>query len=169
MKKLLFLVLMCLPALAQSQTTPAYACFSWQEVLKSMPAYAEVQHSISALRKQYADELTLAEQEFNTKYEAFLEGQRTFAPSIMMKRQAELRELMEKNIAFKQEAERLLRQAEDEAMAPLTARLKQIVQQVGEENGYAFILNTDNEACPYVNPAYTTDITGLLKERARAR
>ena len=41
---------------------------------------------------------------FNSKYEEFLDGQRSYAKSILEKRQAELRELMEKNIAFKAEA-----------------------------------------------------------------
>ena len=167
MRHLLLFSLLLLPSLLPAQTP--YACFSWQAVLGSMPDYAEAQRNLSALRSQYADEMARAEQEFNTKYEAFLEGQRSFAPSIMKKRQAELRELMEKNITFRQESERLLRQAEMEMMAPLTKRLRQLLQQVGEENGYAFILNTDNEACPWINPASVTDITLLLKERARTR
>ncbi len=47
-----------------------------------------------------------ATDEFNLKYEAFLDGLKDFAPAIRMKRQAELQELMEKNMAFKQEAAR---------------------------------------------------------------
>ena len=167
MKKILLLTFICLSTAAAAQTH--YACFSWNEVIKSMPEYKEVQTGITTLKQQYAAEMTRAEQEFNTKYEAFIEGQRTFAPSIMKKRQAELRDLMEKNIAFRQEAERLLQQAEDEMMAPVIKKMQHLLQQVGEENGYAFIINTDGNACPYTNPAAVADITNILKERARAR
>ena len=37
---------------------------------------------------------------------------RDFAPSILQKRQAELQEMMEKNVAFKNESKRLLAQAD---------------------------------------------------------
>ena len=59
------------------------------------------------------------------KGEEFLDGQRTYAKTILEKRQAELRELMEKNIAFKAEATRLLQQAENDAYAPLKAKINE--------------------------------------------
>ena len=93
-----------------------------------------------------------ATDEFNLKYEAFLDGLKDFAPAIRMKRQAELQELMEKNMAFKQEAARLLQKAEAEALAPLKARLNQAIAKVGEQRGLAFILNTDNNNAPYLHP-----------------
>ena len=105
-----------------------------------------------------------AENEFNNKYEEFLEGQRSFAPSILQKRQAELQELMEKNITFRQETERLLKQAEQEAYEPVRKRLNAIVQEIGSQRGYAFILNTDNNACPYVDSSMAENITTLIKD-----
>ena len=66
---------------------------------------------------------------------------------------------MEKNIAFKAESRRLLAAAEQEAMAPLHQKLKTAVQQIGMERGYAFVLNTDQNACPFINPDMGEDIT----------
>ncbi len=71
---------------------------------------------------KYDEETKRVETEFNSKYEEFLDGQRSYAKTILEKRQAELRELMEKNIAFKAEAARLLKQAEDDAYAPLKGK-----------------------------------------------
>lgn len=167
MKKLLIIALLCLPMALHAQHQ--YAYFSQQDVYKSMTDYVEVQRSLTTLREQYAAEMKRAEDEFNTKYEAFLEGQRSFAPSIMRKRQAELRELMEKNIAFKQEAERLLKQAEADMMAPVNKRLHDALQRLGEDNGYALIINTDNAGAAWINPAAATDVTHTLKERLQAK
>ena len=129
-----------------------------------MPDYIEAQNNINTLRQQYDNEMKRAENEFNNKYEEFLEGQRSFAPSILQKRQAELQELMEKNITFRQETERLLKQAEQEAYEPVRKRLNAIVQEIGRQRGYAFILNTDNNACPYVDSSMAENITTLIKD-----
>ena len=92
-------------------------------------------------------------------YEEFLDGQRDFAPTILQKRQTELQEMLTRNVAFKAESEKLLRQAEVEAMAPLREKLQKAIQLVGAEGGYAFILNTDGDACPYIDPEMGEDVT----------
>ena len=66
------------------------------------------QQKLSDLRAQYNAELQRVEQDFNTKYEEFLEGQREFPETILRKRQTELKELLERNIAFKNESRREL-------------------------------------------------------------
>ena len=124
-----------------------------------MPGYAIAKHNMDELREKYDAETKRVETEFNAKYEEFLDGQRTYAKTILEKRQAELRELMEKNIAFKAEATRLLQQAENDAYAPLKAKIN-----IGKQKGFAFIINTDNNAAPYLNEEMGEDITALLEE-----
>ena len=104
---------------------------------------------------------------FNKKYEQFLDGQRDFAPLILQKRQAELQEMMEKNVAFKNESKRLLAQADAESKAALKVRLRAIVARIGADRGYAFILNTDNDAVPYVNNIVGEDINALVKDAVK--
>lgn len=149
---------------ANVQTTMSFGYFSYEDVFRTMPGYMLAKHNMDDLRAKYDAETKRAEDEFNTKYEEFLDGQRSFAPSILEKRQAELRELMAKNIAFKAEATRLLQQAEDDAYAPLKAKVDAAVQKVGKEKNLAFILNTDNHAVPYVNTAMGENVTNLIKE-----
>ena len=144
--------------------TPAlhFGYFSYQGLFESMPDYALAKRNIDDLRIKYDNEMKRVENEFNAKYEQFLEGQRDFAPSILQKRQAELQELMEKNTAFKKEAQRLLQQAEDEAYKPLRTRLDAAIQQVGKDKNLAFILNTDNQAVPYINAATGEDVSAAI-------
>lgn len=144
-----------------------FGYFSFEEVFRTMPGYAIAKHNVEDLRTKYDAETKCVEDEFNQKYEDFLEGQRTFAPTILAKRQAEIRELMEKNIAFKAEAQRLLKQAEEEAYAPLKAKIKTALQKIGKAKGFAFILDTDRNAVPYMDTSMAEDITGLLKENVK--
>lgn len=165
-KAILTLSIMLLPLLASAQQL-RFGYFSYQEVFKSMAGYSIAMKHIDDLKKQYDAEMKRVEEEFNKKYEEFLDGQKDFAPSIREKRQAELQEMMEKNIAFKQEARRLIRQAEEEAMAPLKERLSSALNALGKEKGYAFIINTDNNTLPFVNELMGEDISVPLKERLK--
>lgn len=163
MKKLfLLIVLGVLSLTANAQTRFGY--FSFDNVLKSMPDYVMAQRSIDDLRQKYNAEMKRAEDEFNSKYEEFLDVQKDLVPAILRKRQAELQEMMQKNINFKNESQRLLKQAEADAFAPVKNKLYNALTKVGQAQGYAFILNTDGDACPYVNPEMGEDATELIKE-----
>lgn len=163
MKRTIFwLFILLFPLFAQAQVS--YGYFSYERVLKSMHGYDMVKKNLEDLQKQYDAELKRAEDDFNKKYEEFLEGQKDFAPTILQKRQSELQELMNRNIAFKAEAERLMKQATDEAMAPLHNSLKEAVSRIGEQEGYAFVLNTDEGSFTYLNPAMGHDINEKLLE-----
>lgn len=157
-------------ALAQTATdadlnaekTAIFGYFSYGTVLNAMPEMAAVKAKMQKLRSQYDAEMQRAEDEFNKKYEDFLEGQRSFEPSIYKKRQAELTDMMQKNMAFKEEAVKLLAQAEEEAMKPLKKRLAEAVAAVGKRLALAFVLNADNDALPYVDSVLGQDITAAV-------
>jgi outer membrane protein len=166
MRKLIFSILALLPLCLHAQdegTRPfVFAVYSQQAVLNAMPDYASVKEAQSALKAQYDAEAQRMATEFNNKYEEFIEVQRTLAPSILNKRQAELQELAERGESFKKEARQQLQQAEQEAMQPVMQRLNDTLQTIGAERGYAFIINTDGNALSYVDPNKGENITEPL-------
>ena len=162
-KQLLFLLFLMLPLLSQAQQVlPKFGYFNLSSLIKMVPEYAVAQKNIADLRAKYDVETKRSEDEFNKKYEEFLDGQRDFAPSILQKRQAELQDMMERNVAFKKESQRLLVQAEKNAMQPVKDKVLHIIQQLGGERGYAFVLNADNDALPYVNLAYGDNLNDAV-------
>ena len=146
------------------ENTLRFGYISYQEALKAMPEYNTSLQEIEALKGKYAEELKRVEDEFNVKYEDFLNKQKDFAPSILRKRQAELQDLIKKNVAFKEESQRLLKQAEQESNAVLRTKLNAILTQLGVEHGLAFVLNIDNDAAPYVNKLLGEDLLPFVKE-----
>jgi len=161
---IIFLTLL-LPLLAGAQVKFGY--FSYENAFTSMPEYAIAQANLKDLSAKYDAETKRVEEEFNRKYEEFLDGQSDFAPTILQKRQTELQELFHKNVAFKAEAAKLLKQAEAEAYAPLREKLNQVLAKIGAEHGYAFILNTDGDACPYIDPEMGEDVSQMVREALR--
>ena len=165
----LMLAVATLTANAQDQQAPTlkFGYLSYDSVFQAIPDYAVVQANMAQLREKYEAEQKRVEDDFNKKYEEFLDGQATFPQTILQKRQSELQEMLDKNIAFKKESQRLLCKAECEAKAPLKEKLNAALVKVGQERGLAFILNTDVNATPWLNPALGEDITETVKAAVR--
>ncbi len=143
-----------------------FGYLSYQEVLKAMPEYAVAMKSLEELKQTYDQEMVRAEQDFSRKFYEFVEGQKDFPENILLKRQKELQQLMDESIKFKDEAKKLLTQSETELMAPLYDRLKGVLREVGIEHNYSFILNTDNNAYPFINTTGEgEDCTGIVKAK----
>lgn len=149
---------------APRQAVISFGYLSYQEALESMPQYALVQKQMEELRGQYQAETLRVEEEFNRKYEEFLEGQREFPKTILQKRQTELQQMMEKNIEFKANSLKELDTAEKEAMAPLRLRLNDVLREIGMKKGFAFIYDTDTKALPFLNTESGEDINILVQD-----
>lgn len=168
MKKSFLIITMffaCCATMMAQQAKIGY--FSHSQVLKEMPEYTAAMQSIEELRKQYAEELKNAENEFNEKYELFLDQQKMLDDAIRQKRQADLQALLDRNTQFRNQAERLLKQAEDDAIAPAKQQLNKAVQTVGYSGAYLMIVNTDSEACPYIDATRAEDVTAKIKSYLR--
>ena len=162
-KIILFFISLIVPLIIAAQDIK-FGYFSYTEVLKSMPEYAKATADLNVLKQKYDEEAKRSETDFRVQYENFLEGQRNFAPTILKKRQAEIQDIMDRNIAFKKESERLLAKAEKEAFMPAKNKLNAAIISIGEDKKYAFIFNTDNNTLPYINKYFGEDITDLLKK-----
>ena len=140
---------------------------SYDSLLRSMPDYAAAQAALDTLRARYDAEAKVIEAEFNEKYEEFLAGLSDFPQSILEKRQVELQEYLDRNVAFKEESRRLLAEAETQMFAPLHEKLREVLKAVGEKHGYLFIINTDAGACPFINEAAGSDVTEEVMDALR--
>ena len=168
MKKVILvavMVLMGLSGYAQTENTGfKFGYLSIDSVLQSMPEYAQMQQDMATMRQQYEAEMKRVEDDFNKKYEEFLDGQKNFPKTILQKRQSELQEMLDKNIAFKKEGLQMLNDTEKTQKDVILMMIDMAVKTIGMQRGYAFILNTDTNATPWLNPAMGEDITAAVKE-----
>ena len=163
MKKLIFVLAMMLSVATGYAQTEGIALkfgyLSYDAAIKAVPDYEEMQNNLATLRAQYEAEMKRVEEDFNKKYEEFLDGQAHFPKTILQKRQSELQEMLDKNTAFKRQGQALLNDAEASLRQKLQAALDAAITTVGQEGGYAFILNTDHHAAPFINPQMGEDVT----------
>ena len=161
MKRFFFLLISLLPLTVFAQAQFGY--LSYQTVMKEMPEYAQAQQQIATLRAKYDAEAVRGDEEFQKKFVEFMQGQKDFPQSIMQKRQAELQTLMNGGVDFRVKAQELLAQAEKEAMGEVQKKLNRAILEVGVAYGYGFILNIDDNACPYINPVAGVDVSDLVR------
>ena len=168
MKKILLVMFACIAMAAQAQdNAPAlkFGYLSYDLALKSMKEYATVQMRMDSLRSAFNAEMQRVEDEFNRKYEDFLDGQKDFPRTILLKRQTELQEMLQKNVAFKQQSVQEMKDTEAQLMAPLRIHLNEAIATIAREQGLALVINTDANACPFIEPAMGVDVNELVVKK----
>jgi len=137
---------------------------SHDAVLQAMPQYDSIQVQTDSLRRAYEQEMKRVEDEFNQKYETFLEERSQYPRTILLKRQQELQDLMRRNIDFRNQALKDLREGEQMALKPLRQQLREAIAGVAREKELMVVLNTDNDNTLYLDPDTSVDITGEVLE-----
>lgn len=167
MKKFALVLILSFAHFLMGQTSAQvkFASVDYEKVLKQMPEYAQAQQSLSELKAKYDQEATRGEEEFQNKFSEFLQGQKDFPENILVKRQAELQTLMESGIKFRQEAQQLLSKAEADLIAGIKEKLNEAIRTVGLEGGFAFVINTDKDACPFINPMLGENVTNRVMKQ----
>ena len=130
-----------------------------------MSEYATVQMRMDSLRSAFNAEMQRVEDEFNRKYEDFLDGQKDFPRTILLKRQTELQEMLQKNLVFKQQLQQELKDTEAQLMAPLRIHLNEAIATIAREQGLALVINTDANACPFIDPAMGVDVNETVVKK----
>ena len=175
MKRFFLVILACIALTAQAQqdSTQAeaqvlkFGYLSYEAALKTMPDYETVQMKMDSLRSAFNAELQRVEEEFNSKYEDFLEGQKDFPRTILLKRQTELQEMLQKNVQFKQQLQQELKDTEVQLMAPLHIQLNDAIAIIAREQKLALVINTDANACPcpFIEPTMGVNLTELVADK----
>jgi outer membrane protein len=147
---------------AEAKQTLVFGYISYDKVVRLMPEYKQAMADIEAIKAAYNEELKVSDSELNRRFSEYVKGQKTFSENILLKRQKEIQALIEQSAKFKEETQRLLDQSKEEVMQKVYARLNEAIAKVGQDKGYAFILNTDNNSCPFVNPAQGEDATAAV-------
>ena len=126
---------------AQAQTALRLASLSHNAVMQRMTQYHEAQKN------------------FQRKFVEFMDGQKDFPETILLKRQNELQNMLESNAKFRIKVQDLLAKAEKDLMSDVKAVLVEAVHAVAAEEGYGLVFNTDGDAISFIADGIATDIT----------
>ncbi len=153
------------PAPIVAAPLPTVGVLSYDSLLLAMPEYADVLNKHAELVKQYEAEAVYNETNFKRKFSEFLQGQKDFPQNILLKRQRDLQEEMEKAMAFRHASDSLLREAKAEMLAPVKAKLDAAIRAVGVARGYKQIVNSDAHAVLFLAPGESEPATSFVLEQ----
>lgn len=128
-------------------------------ILQNMPQYKAMQASMQALREQYEAEARKSEEDFQRKFEEFLQGKDEFPKTILEKRQNELQSILEANAKFRIKVQELLAEAEKSLMADVRAEMTDAIAVVAQDKGVSIVFDLDNGSVPYILSGLAVDLT----------
>lgn len=164
LKKIALLVLLILPMSVFAQNLKFGHVKSY-EVIQLMPEYTKAMTDLQDLQKKYTDEIKRANDEFNRKYQEFVQQQDSLPRNIAERRQKELQDLMERGQQFEQEVQENMQKAQQDLTAPIFKKVEDAIIAVGQEGGYIYVFDLSRTSIPYVNDRQSTDVTPALKAK----
>lgn len=162
MKRILFIlsVAIVLPIAVQAQQI---AYINYQEVMEVMPELKVVQSKIDTLTQQYEGEFLKMRQEYDNKVKEFQDGEKTMPESIKEMKYREIMDLQQRIELFQQNIQQELQAKQREYMAPVLEKLKKAIEEVGKENNYLYIL--DSNAILYLDETNAVNAKDLVKKK----
>ena len=162
-KKLVIIMLLALPmgVFAQAQK---FGHVNSADVISLMPEYTKAIDDLEAMKKQFTDELTRTQEEFNRKYQEFQQAMasESLPQNIAERRQKELEDMMQRQQQFQEEASMQMQRAQQEKMVPVYKRLNDAIAAVGQAEGVVYVFDLARTDIPYVSTA-SIDLTAKLK------
>lgn len=164
LKKIVLLCLFVIPMGVLAQT-PKFGHVKFYDVIQAMPEYNKAMTDLQELQKKYSDEIKRATEEFSKKYQEFVQMQDSLPRNILERRQKELQDLQERGMAFEQEVQQNLQQAQEEMTMPIFRKAEEAINSVGQDGGYIYIFDLSRTAIPYVNESLSVDVTDAVKAK----
>ncbi|HPE99277.1 MAG TPA: OmpH family outer membrane protein [Bacteroidales bacterium] len=133
------------------------------DLMEVMPGRDSAQKVLQEFAKSLDEQLTLMNNEFQTKYQDYMTNEATFLEPIKQMKQKELLDLQTRIDDFKAQAQDLLSQKESELVQPLIDKAKKAIDEVAVEKGYNYIFDTGTGALIYYQDS--DDIMPFVKAK----
>ncbi len=165
-------------ALAQAPTTTAAATptttssgplkigyTSVEYVLSQMPESKQIESDLKAFSTQLENQLKSKYQEYQTKAEAYQKGGSTMTDVVKADKEKELTNLQQSIQEFQRSADQSLQQKQQTLLKPALDKLQKTIDQVANENGYTYVLNSDGASPVLLHGPKEGDISDLILKK----
>ncbi|MDR1222131.1 MAG: OmpH family outer membrane protein [Tannerella sp.] len=140
MKKIIVSMLLLLP-LGLAAQEMKIAIVDQQAIFSLLPELSEVESQIAAFAKQYQDQMKSMEDEYNRKFSDLTAQGDTLTENIRTLRLQEIQGIEARLQNFVPMAKEEIDKKQAELLAPLYEKMQKAVDEVGEENGYTYIMS----------------------------
>ncbi len=141
MKKLLLSLMLLLPMVAFAQAPQKIAIVDAQAIMVDMPETKAMQTELDGLKKKYEDTIVTMRQELQKKYQEYVAQQDSMIEAIKLRKQQDIQDIQKRIEDLMNVAGEDIQKKQAELIAPIQKKLKDAIDKVGAENGYAYILD----------------------------
>ena len=164
-----FILLLCLAAPLALVAQEKIAYVNSQEIMFKMPELKEIESkmatkqegikkTLEGIQAEYQAKL----EDYGKKLENFQKGDSSVSEAEMMDQQKALTQVQERYETYAQTSQSDLEKTYGEMMAPINDKIRKAIKEVGDEQGYAYIV--DVQALLYVSPS-SADASKLVKTK----
>jgi outer membrane protein len=137
-----------IPVMGFSQEKIAYV--NYLEIFPSMPEYELMLDSLEAEKANFLEEIKADQEEFNKKYEEFVEKQTTLTDNLKEKRMAELQDMRARAENFQVQAQTKLDELQRNLFGAITEKIDAALKEVSEQNNFSYVI--DAASLRYFSP-----------------
>ncbi len=110
-------------------------------ILSKLPETKQIESDLKTHRNQLGAQLKSKQEEFERKYQSFIDGQATMTDVVKNDVQTELQALQESIQKFAQEAEKSMQNKQVQLLAPVYERIDGGIKEVAQEHGYSHVFS----------------------------
>lgn len=125
-----------------AQTGTKFGHINTNELLRLMPGREEAQAEIERYARDLEQTFAEMQNEFQTKYQEYLENQETFSQLVRQSKERELQSLNERIMEFQESAQQDIMEQEQRLLNPIIERAREAISTVAREHGYTYIFDT---------------------------
>ena len=133
---------------AQAQAPLKIGFTSVEYVLSQMPESKQIESELKTYSGQLESQLKSKTTEYQTKVTAYQQGSGSMTPVVKADKEKELQQLGQSIQEFQQSAQQGLQQKQQTLLRPVLDKIQKTIDQVADENGYTYVLNSDSGSNP---------------------
>jgi len=160
-KKIVLFALLLIPAMGYAQEQKI-AYFKSSDVIPLMPEYTQMMDSLKRSEAALQAELQSMADEYTKKVAAFSDQQASMNESIKALRLKEIERIKDSTETFQQQAMQIQDDLQKSLFAPIEAKVRKALAEVGTENHFAYIVNADMML--FISPT-SPDATPMVKAK----
>ncbi len=138
------------------------------EIMNLMPERNKVEEDLVQFEQQLENELRTMANEYQNKVAEYQNNLATMSNLIRQAREKEITDLQMRIQDFQQSADQEYNEKRIELLTPLIDKIRNAIEEVGTENGYAYILDAATGVLLHVG-ADAHDLTPQVKEKLDIR
>ena len=162
MKKLVIALLLAMPLGLFAQNLKI-GYINKQEIITVMPEYATAMKQLEDTNLKYITEGKKLEEELQRKYQEYQAQADTLDAAIRKYKENELNQYQRNIQAFVQSAEETLKKKQQELLLPIMTKLDEAIKQVGEQNGFTYIIDNTAGIIAYKSSA-AIDVSSMVRK-----